>query len=154
MDLRNQIVESARSWIGTPYHANAQRKKAGCSCATFMYAVMLECNLVPEEKIGNYSNDWFLHVREDVYTKRLMRLLRYSAEPAMGMTYRTPVIAPGNLLLIKASGARYNNHGGIVTRWPNIVHGISPAVEEIDASSHPMWMFKQIMIFDPIRNQA
>lgn len=153
MELREQIVAEARSWIGTPYHPNAQRKKAGCSCATFIYAVMLECNLVPQEQIGNYSNDWFLHIREDIYTKRLMRLLRYNSEPELKMTYRRPEIQPGCILLLKASNARYNNHGGVVTQWPWLVHGISPAVEEIDASSHSMWSFKQVMVFDPVKNR-
>lgn len=149
-ELRDRIVAEAKSWVGTPYHPNAQLKGAGCSCATFMYAVMLECGIVPEEQIGNYSNDWFLHIREDIYTKRLMRLLRYTAEPETKMTYRNAGILPGSLLLMKAAGSRYNNHGGVVTQWPRLVHGISPAVEEINASTHPMWAFRQVIVFDPI----
>lgn len=152
-EIRNKIVTEAKSWIGTPYHPNAQVKGAGCSCATFIYAVMLECGLVPEEKIGNYSNDWFLHIREDIYTKRLMRLLRYTSEPRSAVTYRNTPILPGSILLLKAAGARYNNHGGIVTQWPYLIHGIHPDVHEIDASRDPMWMFRQVLVFDPTLNK-
>lgn len=149
---RDQIVKEAEGWIGTPYRSNAQVKGHGASCATLIYGILFNCDVVPEEKIGNYPDDWFCHVTEDVYTKRLIRLLRYTSAPVEEVVYPKADIKPGTVLLLRC-GSQYNNHGGIVLQWPYMVHCVRPAAERINASRHPMWDHKKVLVFDPLMHK-
>ena len=47
MDLRQRIVEEARSWLGTPYHHQAMVKGAGVDCAMILVAVYRAVGLIP-----------------------------------------------------------------------------------------------------------
>lgn len=154
---RQEIVTEARSWIGTPYRLGAAVKQAGADCSTLLYACYRNCDLVPEEKIGVFSYDWFAHVQEDKYWERVRYLLemrRLAYQTAEAVAYQSTEAAPGSLVLLRAGGARLYNHGGIVLAWPRLVHAITPAVKEVDASRDPLWACQRIRILDPFGGQA
>lgn len=145
MISRTEVVECARSWIGTPYHYGGQVKGAGADCATLIYCVYRSCGLVPEEEIGIFAGDWWLHTKDEKY---MLRIVRHAYKVVEANCYRSTKAEPGNIVMLKA-GSRIFNHGAVVTAWPHVVHAIHPHVEEIDASRNPMWANQQIAVFDP-----
>lgn len=42
MKTRKEVVEAARTWIGTPFHHQATLKGIGCDCAGLIRGVMIE----------------------------------------------------------------------------------------------------------------
>lgn len=144
-EFRRRIADCARSWCGTPYHLNACVKGAGVDCGRLPLGIFRELGLL-EEKIEVFSQDWFCHAAEDVYK---LRILRHAMQIAEAIAYRTLDAKPGCILLLRSPNRKVHWHGGIVTEWPLVVHAIYPCVEEIDAVRHPMWMHKQVSVFDP-----
>lgn len=145
-EFRERIVACARSWCSTKYHLNACVKGAGVDCGRLPLGVLQELGLLLDEKIEVFSQDWFCHASEDAYK---LRLLRHAQQIAEAIAYPTLNPKPGCILLIRAPNRRVHYHGGIATEWPFVIHAIYPAVEEVDASRHPMWMHKQVTVFDP-----
>jgi cell wall-associated NlpC family hydrolase len=108
--------------------------------------VYVACGLFPEEEIGIFSQDWWLHTTEEKY---LWQVIRHAFKLGEARCFRSIKLDPGNLLLIRAAGSKVYNHGAIITAWPLIVHAIQPAVIEIDAPRSPMWACQNMAIFDP-----
>lgn len=145
--LRARIVYEARSWTGTPYHPGGQIKGCGVDCATLIYCTMVNAGIFEREEIGVFSPDWFCHVSEDVYMRRVVRHAFKVVEGTCRYTFTTRA---GCICMLKTAGSRVYNHGFIVTDWPNVVHAVPPRVEETDASRHPMIAYQHIAVFDPI----
>jgi cell wall-associated NlpC family hydrolase len=145
---RERLVAEARSWIGTPYVRKGMIKKVGCDCGTFMFAVYRSCGLIPDEEIGVFSDDWWANTTDEKYMKRI---LRHASKVAQAISYPTLEARPGNIVLSRHSDhALALSHGGIVTRWPMLIHAVGdPGVEETDATKHEMWCFREVLIFDP-----
>jgi NlpC/P60 family putative phage cell wall peptidase len=139
------LVTEARSWIGTPYRHGARVKGAGCDCATLL-AECLIAGGTDREAIGIYSGDWWMHASDERY---MYGLLRNALKMTEAIAYRSTVAQPGDLVLTKVAGSKLYNHGGIVTQWPMIVHAVHPVVEEVDASKHSMWAYRELAIFSP-----
>ena len=148
---RAAVVREARSWISTPYVLGARVKGAGIDCASLIAEVLIAGGLADREDLGVYSHDWFHHSENERY---MLRLLRHAAKTMEAVAYRSTQILPGNIVLTRAARSKVFNHGGIVTAWPKIVHAVSPAVEEIDASRDEMWTFQTIAVFDPFAKRA
>lgn len=142
------MVETARSFVGTPYVLGARVKGAGVDCATLVAECLIAGGFAQREDLGVYTLDWSNHpeVHGDRY---LVSLRKYVTEKMNVVAYRsTTTAAPGDIVLVKVGSKRWN-HSGIVTEWPRIVHAVKPRVEEIDASRHPMWSYHEIAIFTP-----
>jgi cell wall-associated NlpC family hydrolase len=147
MITRTEFVSIAHSWLGTPYGPlGAMRKGCGCDCATFLLGSLIEAGLVTEDKLGIYSGDWWAHTTDERY---MLRVLRHAAKIAEGIAYATSEAKPGDLVLTRTVGSHVYNHGGIVVEWPVIIHAIHPAVQQADASRHPLWAYHEVGIFDP-----
>ena len=143
------IVEEARSWIRTPYLLGARLKGCGCDCCTFLIEVFVAVGLVKREEIDReltlYSGDWFRHTTEERY---LRTLLKFATKIMETRCYPSTIASPGSIVLTKAFGlSKRWNHGGIVTKWPKLIHAVGPEVCETDASRDPMWMFQEIGIY-------
>jgi cell wall-associated NlpC family hydrolase len=143
---RTAVVLEARSWIGTPYVLGGRVKGAGCDCATLLLEVYRRMGFISSETLRPISADWFEHTTEDQY---VFRVLRHAERVATAVADRSSQIEPGNIVLTRVAGSKLFNHGGIVVDWPWLVHASQNGVEEIDASRHPMWMGRLIVVFDP-----
>ena len=49
MKTREEVVNEAASWIGTPVHQNAMVKGAGVDCGRLLYAVYRFAEIIPAE---------------------------------------------------------------------------------------------------------
>ena len=121
-------------------------KGAGCDCATFLAEVLIACGLASREDLGVYSHDWFYHASEERY---LLGLVRHAPEVLETVAHRSVQARPGDLVLTRTMRSTKFNHGGIVTRWPQVIQAIDPAVEEINASVHALWTYRTIAVFSP-----
>lgn len=79
--LREQIVQEALSWLGTPFEHEACVKGVGCDCATLLASVynrVLGADIV----LPHYEVQWNLHLDTGRYLKALMKYGReVSAAP-------------------------------------------------------------------------
>jgi len=147
---RQNVVVEALTWLNTPYVHGARVKGAGCDCATLLLMVWRECGLIPDEEVGIFSPDWFANTSEDTYMRRV---LRHAYKVAEAVSYATLDASPGNIVLTRSTGSKVYNHGGIVIRWPQIIHAVEPRVELTDATKHELWCFVEVSVFDPWRNR-
>lgn len=145
--IRQKIVLEAHTWVGTPYKRRAMLKGVGADCATFLFCVYRTLELVPDEKIGMFGDDWFHHTESEHYMERL---IRHAPKVVEAVGYLTSTHQPGNILLMKAGGGRRWNHGAIVLDWPRCIHAIRPHVAEFDITTDPMWSYQVISVFDPL----
>lgn len=114
---RAAVVREALSWLGTPYHSNADIKGAGCDCGMLLVRVYVDCGLVAAFDPRPYPNQWHLHQRAERYMD-IVRTLAKEVEPL-------PEPGPGDIVLFHY-GHCYA-HGGIVTHWPEVVHAMGPS---------------------------
>lgn len=110
---------------------------------------LVECgfaNLDDFADVGVYHNDWFLHTSSERYFMRLMR----AAPKVLDSICRMNVKAqPGSLALFRVVNSKLFNHGGIITKWPFMLHAHNGGVREINASTHWLTAHRQVAIFDP-----
>lgn len=146
---RSEAVEIARSFLGTPYVLGGRVKGAGVDCATLLAAYLIEigkCTPEDFDDVGIYSHDWFQHQSSERY---MLRLMRSAPRVLEASCIGTVDAKPGSLALFKVVGSRVFNHGGIITKWPFMVHAADPCVKEINAVSHWLTARREVSIFDP-----
>lgn len=153
--LRRKVVVEAESFKGTPYVKNGRMKGIGVDCGTFPFLVYRAVGLIrageegifADEAVVPRSQDWFANAPTERY---LAAVLRYAIRVIDGMSYPTLKAEPGNLALTRCAGSKKFNHAGVVTRWPKLIHATADGgVVEVDASTHWMWSFREVAIFDP-----
>lgn len=69
MVTRNEIVEEARSWIGTPWQHQAMVKGHGVDCAMLIAGICLNTGLITEDDLNMippYPKDWHFHNKESM----------------------------------------------------------------------------------------
>lgn len=144
--IREAIVTETLSWVGTMYHLGACIKGVGADCATLIYGIMRNVGIFEEQEIGIFSHDWFCHTSEEKY---LQRVLRHAYKLTEGTTYRSLEAKPGCICLFRTPSSKVYNHGAIVIKWPMIVHAIMPAVQQVNAVTHPMTTHQHVSVYDP-----
>lgn len=142
-EQRLNVVRVARKWIGTPYLSNAMVLGAGVDCAMLLIGVYREAGLIPLDLDPRpYPAQWHLHQDEERYKNIVSQL----ASPVEAPPNRDPL--PGDVVLFKVG--RLFAHGGIITKWPNIIHARAPnPVFEEDISKdcfgkHALWKLNQL----------
>jgi cell wall-associated NlpC family hydrolase len=150
---RTLTVREARTWIGTPYHLGGRLKGVGCDCYSFICEVLIYCRLINVETLPVYAGDWWCHISREEY---LFRLMRYATKTFEGVAYGNTNVKSGNVLAVRAAGteSRIYNHGAIVTSFPKAIHAVDGGVEEFDVTSHHMWAFQPLKVFDPWEKNA
>jgi NlpC/P60 family putative phage cell wall peptidase len=106
---RQDVVQEARSWLGTPYHHQGRVKGAGVDCAMLLIEVFRTCGLIPDIDPKPYPPDWHLHRDEERYLGWVKRYARPVDVPQ-----------PGDIALFQFG--RCVSHGAIVDEWPAVVH--------------------------------
>lgn len=83
-EIRKQIANEAKSWLGTPYHHQAMAKGAGVDCCMILIAVYHACGLIPKIDPRPYPPDWHLHRDNERYLNWVMKYAHEVAEPKKG----------------------------------------------------------------------
>lgn len=112
--MRDKLIESAFSWIDTPYHHQARVKGAGVDCAQLMAGIAIDCGLITESiKLPqDYSPEWHLHNREERLVNHLLEFgcIQKSVEDTL----------PGDIIGFKIG--RAVGHLGIMVNETQFIH--------------------------------
>ena len=130
MSKRDEIVQAAQSWIGTPFHHAARCKGAGVDCANLLVAVFSAVGLLPPITMEKYPQDWHLHRNQPRFLEALdlyATKLGNDDEPL-----------PGDVVMFKYG--RHAAHGAILIGYPTIIHAWrdAGAVVYSDIDSGPL----------------
>lgn len=124
MTQRDNILQAARAWLGTPYHHRARVRGAGCDCLMLIVEAYTDAGLLPVGlEIPDYPPDIMFHADDHSY---LAAVLDYCEE------VETP--QPGDLALWKFG--KSFSHGAIVSAWPNVIHAYAPFRSVVEMSMH------------------
>lgn len=133
MNRVDAVVAEARSWIGTPYHhmgdgeqvPGRQLKGIGIDCAQILVEVYSAAGVIKWFSTGKYGRDWMMHNGEERY---LSFILPHAVE------IDCKDVRPADIVVWRFG--KTFSHGGIVTKWPHIVHAFAQYgfVDESDAS--------------------
>lgn len=104
-----EIVQIARSWIGTPYVHQASLKGAGCDCLGLLRGVWRELGRAEPEPMPPYSPDWAESKGEETL---YMGLKRHVAEIA------PRALQPGDIALFRMRPRGPAKHCGILGDSP------------------------------------
>ncbi len=114
-----QVVDIARSWIGTPYLHQASVKGGGCDCLGLVRGVWREVIGAEPEQIPRYSADWSEPQGVEVLYQAASRHLRAAHDQ---------LDAPGQVVLFRMRDGAVAKHLGILARCdiqPSFVHAYS-----------------------------
>jgi NlpC/P60 family putative phage cell wall peptidase len=103
---RLDVVETARSWIGTPYRHQAARREAGTDCLGLVRGVWCDLFGQEPEVVPAYSMDWSEPSGDEQLWQAARRHLREIPmdEPK-----------PGDVVLFRMRAGSVAKHLGIVT---------------------------------------
>jgi len=102
-----QIVERARSWIGTPYEHQASCRGAGTDCLGLLRGLWREIFGTEPERVPAYTADWAEPSgREDLIAAAERHLLRVPRTEAR----------PGDVVLLRMAPGAIAKHVGILAR--------------------------------------
>lgn len=104
-DKAEQIVEIARSWIGTPYVHQASVKQVGCDCLGLLRGIWRELYGEEPEEVPPYSLDW----AEATGAETLYIALRRHARE-IGLAR----LAPGDIALFRMASRGPAKHCGVI----------------------------------------
>ncbi len=114
---RQKIIETTRSWIGTPYHHQASVKSVGTDCLGLVRGVYRELYGVEAETPPHYSPDWAEATGFESMLKAASRHLdRQKGE-----------LQPGDVLIFRLRPGMVAKHAAIVSGPQKMIHAIEGA---------------------------
>ena len=109
-----QIVETAREWIGTPYHHQASLKGVGCDCIGLVRGVFYDLTGLRPDYIPPYTPDWGeYHDRETLYEGLKPFLTELSLDHPI-KAERVTITQPGDVVLFRMRETSIAKHCGFV----------------------------------------
>ena len=142
-ELRNKIVEEAKTWLGTAWHHEARLKGVGVDCGMLLIETYANVGLCPHLTPPHYPPDFMMHRSEEWFMQTIMA---YSTEIS-----GDPL--PGDAILYRHG--RIYSHGGIVVKWPQIIHSSVPdrcvcygdaSVRPLSARPHKLFRYKYFKV--------
>lgn len=126
---RADIVEAARSWLGTPYHHQASLRGVGCDCLGLVRGVWRDLHGTEPEAPPPYSPSWAESLGEETLAAAASRHL----QPLAGGTEQ-----PGDVLLFRWRAHLPARHCAILAAPDRIIHAHDgAAVSEVAFT--PWW---------------
>lgn len=126
---REQIVATARTWIGTPYRHQASLKGVGCDCLGLVRGVWRDVFGDEPERAPPYSPDWAEAMRQETLAQAAARHL----EPVACAAF-----LPGDVLLFRWRAHLPAKHAAIVSADDFMIHAHDgAAVAEVALA--PWW---------------
>lgn len=112
---RKEIVEVARSWIGTPYHHQASLRGIGTDCLGLVRGVYREVYDREAETPPDYSPDW---AEATGFETMLKAANRHLDKQSPG------VMAQGDVVIFRLRSGMVAKHAAIVSAPQKMIHAI------------------------------
>lgn len=127
-DIRQAVIEEAKSWIGTPFHFAACCKGAGVACGPFLiasYKPLSDAIQHPLPIVPQFAKDWHLHTAQERFLDVVKQFCKLIDKPQ-----------PADVALFRLGAKdRPYSHGAIVIDWPIVIHAhYRSGVETADAT--------------------
>lgn len=113
--MRADVVDIARSWVGTPYRHQASCQGVGTDCLGLLRGVWRVLHGGEPEPVPSYTADWSEAEREERLWRAAQRNLREVA--------RAP--EPGDVVLFRMRAGLVAKHVGIIAQagaGPSFIH--------------------------------
>lgn len=107
---RALVVAEAEKWLGTPYHNCGDVLGAGVDCGMLLVRAFVDTGMVKPFDPRPYPPQWAFHQSAERYLSIVESLAVEIPGPPK----------PADLVLFKF--AKCWAHGGIVIKWPKIIH--------------------------------
>lgn len=111
--MREEIVEAARGWIGTPYRHQASRKGVGTDCLGLLRGVWREVIGPEPERVPPYSPDWAEALGQETLLETAQRYM-VEIVPSEALA--------GDVLLFRMGLGMPAKHCAIVSGPGRIIH--------------------------------
>lgn len=92
---RAEIIAEARDWIGTPYHPQQSRKRAGCDCKGLIVGVARELGLAEADTLAARTWNYRLDFSPERLLEGLAETLRRVEQGLPGDVMAIEVDRPG-----------------------------------------------------------
>lgn len=115
--INAQVIETARTWIGTPYRHQAHLKGVGCDCIGLIIGVWQDLyGYVPDDFVlPPYSRSWAEETQLDLMTQYCKKYLNevYAKDRQ-----------PGDVLLYRMIPNGPTKHAGILASTTTMIHAL------------------------------
>ena len=108
--IADEVVATARGWLGTPYRHRAARRGLGCDCIGLVRGIWRELYGSEPEPLPPYRADW----RDRTHAAALLALAERRLLPAG--------IGPGAVLLFRIGPGGLPRHCGIALPEDRFIH--------------------------------
>lgn len=125
---RNQIIEVARSWIGTPYVHQGRKKGMSVDCLGLIWGVSLDLGLPTPEIPSNYT-------RSPSGNQLILGCEKYLNKVPTGFNYGTIAVFFGTDI----KEAQHFAICGKVNGRPTMIHAFSRLEKVVEAPVHRFW---------------
>lgn len=115
-DIRQQIVNEANAWVGTPYAHFQQCKGAGVDCIQLTIGVGKAVGFFENLEVPYYTEQWHLHKKEEVLLNNVL----------MSGCTEKPIkdALPGDFFLFRFNEESPCSHAGIYVMNNDVVHAL------------------------------
>lgn len=135
MSLRDQIVQAARSWVGTPFHHQGRLKGVGVDCGGLVYMVGKEVGLaVTDHPYKHYT-------RHPTIGKHMM-------EDCAANLRATEVTGPGSVLVFWVLRPDMPQHMGILSHQDQFIHAYNACRQVMEIPLSDYWRKRLYATFD------
>jgi NlpC/P60 family putative phage cell wall peptidase len=124
-------VDIARTWVGTPYHHQASKRRIGTDCLGLIIGVWAEYYGKVPQKAPAYSRDW--NISDGVYDGMNEPMLVAFRQYFDEIDFSTASV--GDVLVFRYGEKLPAKHAGILTTVPNdrfAVDGIYKMIHSIE----------------------
>lgn len=112
MITTEKIINIAKSWVGTPFHAQGRLKNVGCDCAGLIIGICNELGIVSkfdEKPLAQHDIKGYRYVRDSRFLdSEFSKHLYWNDFVSLSNLY------VGNILLLKFNSTHY--HIGIISK--------------------------------------
>ena len=134
---RSEIIASARTWAGTPYHHQASAKSIGTDCLGLVRGVYREVYGSEPAVVPGYSRDWAeASGKETLFEAARLHLVEVPKETAVG----------GDVLLFRWRVGMVAKHVGILLARQRLIHAFE-GVPVTEIKMTPWWWRHAVVAF-------
>lgn len=134
---RDEVVQAARRWVGTPYHHQASNLQMGCDCLGLVRGVWRELIGPEPQTIPAYSADWAEVSADEGLLEALARHF-VPADPTR----------PGSVLVFRWKAGTAAKHVGVSVGGRRFVHAYDGAGRVVEGALGTAWRRRLAAAFD------
>lgn len=127
MIARSQIVQAARSWLGTPFHHQGRVKGRGVDCAGLAVGVALELGILTPEQAKAIPSNYKAHPDPAV--------MRATLETYMARVWPAQ---PGDWIWLAATGQQ-PTHMALIASDATMIHAHSESGAVVEHALRPAY---------------